>query len=196
MRVACIDLEGVLIQEIWPFLARQTNIEKLSVTTREKADYPALMRNRITLLRLHGLKLRDVQAIVAAIEPFPDALPFLATLSNLYSIRIVSDCFYELAENVLSKLGNPISLCHRLVLDHAGFIVDCSFAARQGKDDVVAGFLASGAEVLAVGDAFNDLAMLRLANAGFLVRPSELTRAAAPDIAIVEHLYEITDAVC
>lgn len=132
--------------------------------------------------------------ILSEITPFPGAADFLARMSEQYTIRILSDCFHEIADPVLSLLGNPTSLCHHLVTDDDGFVVRCEFAPRRGKEDVVAAFLDAGVEVVAVGDAFNDLEMLKLATKGFLVSPSELTRAvAASRICIVEHLFEITD---
>jgi len=192
-QVACIDLEGVLMPEIWPFLARQTGIEAFRETTREVSNYPALMSKRIAALRKHGLKLKVVQAIVAGLDPFPESADFLKVMSQHYSIRIVSDCFYELANTALHLLGDPIALCHNLVVDVEGFIVSCDFAPRLGKEDVVAALLDTGAKVIAVGDAFNDLAMLKRATRGFLLRPSDQTRAAASSMCIVERLEEITD---
>lgn len=195
MKVACIDLEGVLMPELWPHLARQTGIEALAMTTREEPDYRWLMRRRIAALRSHRLKLRDIQAIVAALDPLPDAVEFLERIGDIWHVRILSDCFFELAQTALERLGNPVALCHRLVTDSEGYVVECAFAERRGKEDIVQRLVGDKVEVLAVGDAHNDIAMLRLATHGFLLRPSEHTRLAAPDITVVERLHEVLDAI-
>ncbi|CAM2152620.1 phosphoserine / homoserine phosphotransferase [Pararobbsia alpina] len=195
MKVACIDLEGVLMPELWPHLARQTGIEALALTTRDEPDYRWLMRRRISALRAHRLKLRDVQAIVAALDPLPDAVDFLERIGDTWHVRVLSDCFFELAQDALVRLGNPVALCHRLVTDSDGFIVECAFAERKGKEDIVQRLVGDKVEVLAVGDAHNDIAMLRIATHGFLLRPSEHTRQAAPDITVVESLGEVLEAI-
>ncbi|UXS00100.1 bifunctional phosphoserine phosphatase/homoserine phosphotransferase ThrH [Agrobacterium tumefaciens] len=197
MRIACIDLEGVLIPELWPRIAQASGIEALSITTREEPDYPALMRWRIDHLRKHGLRLRDVQAILADIQPYPEARDFLRQLEQYggYQVHIVSDCFYELADRLLDALGSPEAFCHSLVTDPENWITDCAWADRCGKEEHVARLLKQNCHVLAAGDAFNDLAMLRLAHEGFLVRPSPVTMTAAQDLTVVEHLSEIIEKV-
>jgi len=196
-KIACIDLEGVLMPELWPFLAQQTGNDAFLETTRETPDYEWLMRKRIDALRKQGLRLSDVQAIFSSLSPLEGAEAFLDTLrARDYEIQIVSDCFVELATPILDQLGSPPAQCHRLEVDAAGFVTRCAFAPRRGKEDVVRKYLNEGATVLAVGDAFNDLAMLSLATHGFLVRPSELTRLAAPHLRTVERLDEITEALC
>ncbi|EPP5101056.1 bifunctional phosphoserine phosphatase/homoserine phosphotransferase ThrH [Enterobacter hormaechei] len=193
MRIACIDLEGVLIPELWPLIALASGIEALSITTREEPDYPALMRWRIDHLRQHGLRLRDVQAILAEIQPYPEARDFLHQLEQHggYRVHIVSDCFQELAGSLLDALGSPATFCHSLETDPDNWITGCAWADRNGKEDHIARLLKQGSHVLAAGDAFNDLAMLRLAHDGFLVRPSAATAEAAEDLTVVEHLSEI-----
>lgn len=195
-KVACIDLEGVLMPELWPYLGQQTGNDAFFATTREIPDYDWLMRTRIGAMHESGLRLKDIQAIFAGLAPLEGAEAFLDTLrAQDYEIQIVSDCFIELAAPILAQLGSPSAQCHRLEVDHSGFVTRCAFAPRRGKEDVVRPYLNDGATVLAVGDAFNDLAMLSLATHGFLVRPSEPTRAAAPHLRTVERLDEITDAL-
>jgi phosphoserine / homoserine phosphotransferase len=195
-KVACIDLEGVLVPEMWPYIAERTGVNAFRETTRDVSDYQSLMAKRISALRQHDLRLQNVQEVLSEITPFPDAMDFLSSMSDRYSVRILSDCFHEIADPVLGMLGRPISMCHRLIVDEDGFVVRCEFALRRGKEDVVAAFLGAGAEVVAVGDALNDLEMLKLATAGFLVRPSEQTRAVAPSrVRIVDRLDEITDVL-
>lgn len=191
MKIACIDLEGVLIPELWPLIAQATGISALSITTRDEPDYPALMEWRIRRLRQNGLHLRDVQAVLCDIAPYPEAQAFLHCLEHEYELHIVSDCFYELVAPLLRKLGSPRSYCHSLETDKDDWITACRWADRLGKEDHVAKLLEQNAQVLAVGDAFNDLAMLRLAHDGFLVRPSGATRAVSGDLYTVEHLTDI-----
>lgn len=192
-KIACIDLEGVLVPEMWPYIAEQTGINAFWETTRDVPDYSSLMAKRISALRKHDLRLTELQKILSGLQPFPNAKAFLAAMSEQYSVRILSDCFYEIADPVLDILGRPTTLCHRLVVDDNGFVTRCEFAQRRGKEDVVAAFLGLGVEVVAVGDAFNDLEMLKLASVGFLLRPSDATRAnASSRVHIVESLEEIT----
>lgn len=195
-KIACIDLEGVLMPELWPYLGQQTGNDAFLATTREVPDYDWLMRKRIDALRESDLRLKDVQAIFSALSPLDGAEAFLDTLrAQDYEIQIVSDCFLELAAPILAQLGSPPAQCHRLEVDHGGFVTACAFAPRRGKEDVVRRYLNDGATVLAVGDAFNDLAMLSLATHGFLLRPSIPTRAAAPHLRTVERLDDITEAM-
>jgi phosphoserine/homoserine phosphotransferase len=197
MKIACIDLEGVLIPELWPQIAQATGIEALSITTREEPDYPALMHWRIDHLRKNGLRLRDVQSLIAETRTYPDAVAFLQQLTQQggYRVHIVSDCFYELAGPLLDALGSPEAFCHSLETDAHGWITGCAWADRNGKQEHIARLLEQGCYVLAAGDAFNDLAMLRLAHNGFLVRPSPATMAVAQDLTVVEHLREIIEAI-
>lgn len=197
MRIACIDLEGVLIPELWPRITQASGIAALSITTREEPDYPALMRWRIEHLRQHGLHLRDVQAILADVQPFPEARDFLRQLEQHggYRVHIVSDCFHELAGNLLDTLGSPATFCHSLETNSDNWITGCTWADRNGKEDHVARLLKQGSHAQAAGDAFNDLAMLRLAHDGFLVRPSAAAVAAAQDLVVVEHLSEIVTRI-
>ncbi|GAB7218150.1 bifunctional phosphoserine phosphatase/homoserine phosphotransferase ThrH [Dickeya oryzae] len=197
MKIACIDLEGVLIPELWPQIAQASGIEALSITTREEPDYPALMRLRIEHLRKNGLRLPDVQAMIAKTQTYPDAVVFLQQLTQQrgYRVHIVSDCFYELAGTLLDALGSPESFCHSLETDADGWITGCAWADRNGKEEHISRLLEQGCHVLAAGDAFNDLAMLRLAHNGFLVRPSQATMTAAQDLTVVEHLHEIIEAI-
>ncbi|NWD75708.1 bifunctional phosphoserine phosphatase/homoserine phosphotransferase ThrH [Pseudomonas gingeri] len=192
MKLACIDLEGVLVPELWPAIAAHTGIDALTVTTRDVPDYGALMRTRIEILRDNGLTLAEVTRIIDSVAPFADARAFLEDLSQAgYEVNIISDCFHELADPLLEVLGRPTTMCHRLIVDVSGFITGCDFYKRQGKEDHVAQALAQGFEVLAVGDALNDVGMLRLASQGFLVNPSVTTRQAAPGIRAVSGVSEI-----
>lgn len=191
-KLACIDLEGVLVPELWPKIAVHTGVQALFATTREIPDYDALMRRRIKILRTQGITLEDVRRILSTVEPFVGAAAFLRELEHRgYQVHIISDCFEELAAPLLSLLGDPTTRCHRLTTDHDGFVTGCAYYQRQGKEEHVATALAEGLQVLAVGDAFNDLNMLRQATHGFLVNPSLSTLNAAPDLQVVESLEAI-----
>lgn len=194
-RIACIDMEGVLIPELWPHLAEATGIEELSVTTREVPDYPRLVDRRIGTLRHHGLKLADVQALLDDIEPLPGAEAFLARLAQGFRVSLVSDAFEEMVLPLWRRLGQPQLLCHRLVCDDEGFVQAARYTRTRGKHEVIEALSAEGAWTLAVGDAFNDLSMLRMASKGLLFRPSTQTALAAPDIGIAESYDEVLAAV-
>ncbi|WP_295475668.1 bifunctional phosphoserine phosphatase/homoserine phosphotransferase ThrH [uncultured Pseudomonas sp.] len=191
-KLACIDLEGVLVPELWPTLAVRTGIHELFATTRELPDYDALMRQRIDLLRQHGMTLSDVQRITRTIRPFSGAAGFLQALRDRgYEVQIISDCFHELADSMLRALGRPTIFCHSLTTDSEGFISGCDYYRRRDKEEHVNQAQVDGLHVLAVGDALNDIAMLRRADQGFLVNPSITTLAAAPDLQAVENLEEV-----
>lgn len=192
MKVACIDLEGVLVPELWPHISRHTGIATLNRTTREEPDYPKLMRARIEALRENNLRLSDVRAIVSMLQPYRDARRFLDVLARDRAVFIVSDCFEELAESFfLPGLGYPRLMAHRLDTDADGFITQCRFAQRQGKQEVVNTLVRDGIDVLAVGDALNDIGMLKAATYGYLLRPSPATIAVAGDLPVADSLAEV-----
>ncbi|WP_438282466.1 bifunctional phosphoserine phosphatase/homoserine phosphotransferase ThrH [Pseudomonas alabamensis] len=195
-KLACIDLEGVLIPELWPRIAALTGIRALATTTREVSDYDALMCQRIALLREQGVTLSAVQHLIETVQPFPDSTAFLHTLAAKgYEVILISDCFQELVAPMLRSLGNPAIACHRLLTDCEGFISGCDYFPRRGKETHVEHALAKGLHVVAVGDAFNDVAMLRQASQGFLINPSQATLEAVPDVRAVRSLGEILNAV-
>ncbi|MGS0743150.1 bifunctional phosphoserine phosphatase/homoserine phosphotransferase ThrH [Glaciimonas sp. GG7] len=195
MNIACIDLEGVLAPEMWPHIGLCAGIPGLAITTREEPDYPQLMRRRIALLRQHGLKLIDVQRIVATLPVLDGAADFVSALSRNYRVLVVSDAFIELAVQFCVPLGAPEFQCHRLSVANDGLIDGCHFLPRRGKEETVRVFQEAGHHILAVGDAFNDLAMLHLADLGFLFRPSQQTVNAAGDLQVVGSYDEILCAV-
>lgn len=195
MNIACIDLEGVLAPEMWPHVGLCAGIPELAITTREEPDYPQLMRRRISLLRQHGLKLIDVQRIVASLPVLDGAADFVSALRRDYRVLVVSDAFTELAAQFGAPLGAPEFQCHRLSIAGDGFIDGCRFLPRGGKEETVRLFQEAGHHILAVGDAFNDLAMLHLADLGFLFRPSQQTVNAAGDLRVVDCYEEILRAI-
>lgn len=194
--VACIDLEGVLIPELWPMLADATGIENLAQTTREEPDYCALMERRLCLLRQHGLRLADVRRHIREARPEPGAAEFLQALERRCEILLVSDAFAQMVEPIVAKFSARTTLlCHTFRMDSDGFIDACIYAQRQGKEDVVKQLQAGGRKVLAVGDAFNDLQMLDIADRGYLFRPSASTmQAAAANLLVIQSYAQIEEA--
>ncbi|MES2074213.1 MAG: bifunctional phosphoserine phosphatase/homoserine phosphotransferase ThrH [Pseudomonadota bacterium] len=195
MNIACIDLEGVLVPEMWPHVGQLARIPGLAVTTREEPDYPRLMLRRIALLRRSGLRLVDVQRIVATLRPLHGAADFLAALRRQHQVLVLSDAFVELAAPFVAALGTVELQCHRLSVDADGFIDGCCFLPRRGKEETVQQLQQEGHRVLAVGDALNDLAMLRQADLGFLFQPSPQTLQAAGDLRVALDYDDILAAV-
>lgn len=177
--VLALDLESVLVPEIWEAVARAAGVPELAATTRDIADYELLMQRRIALCRANGLTLPALRKIVTAMGPLPGAPEFLAWAQTRALVVIVSDTFHELAGPILAKLGNPLMLCNRLTLDDHGYIAGCELRDGSGKVGAIERFRRLGLPVLAVGDSFNDLAMLEAADAPFLFRPAARVADAA-----------------
>jgi phosphoserine/homoserine phosphotransferase len=188
MQVVCLDLEGVLVPEIWIAFAERTGIPELRRTTRDEPDYGKLMRFRIGLLRERGLKLADIQAVIAGMAPLPGAQDFLDGLRAHYQVIILSDTFYEFADPLMRQLGRPTLLCHRLEVDEAGFVTGYRLRQADPKRHAVNAFKSLNFQVLAAGDSFNDTGMLAAADAGFFIHPPESIVAQFPQFP-VHHDY-------
>ncbi len=173
MNIACLDFEGVLIPEIWVGLAERTGIEELRATTREVPDYDQLMRQRLAVMTAHGLGLKDIQAAADALEPLPGALEFLNWLRTEYQVAIVSDTFYELAMPLVRKLGYPTLLCHKLQVGADGMITGYTLRQPNPKRHAVLGFKSMQYKVVATGDSYNDVPMLKEADRGWFFGPPE-----------------------
>ena len=191
MKIACLDFEGVLVPEIWVNLAEQTNIEELRVTTRDIADYDELMRFRLDLMAKHGLSYEDLNKAAEKLEPLPGALEFLVWLRSNYQVAIISDTFYELAGPLLSKLDNPMTLCHRLTVGSDGNIIDYRLRQVDPKRHCVKAFQSLGYEVVAAGDSYNDISMLEQAENGNLFQPSEKVVNDFPDFPVALNYEEL-----
>jgi phosphoserine/homoserine phosphotransferase len=170
MDLACLDLEGVLVPEIWIRVAETTGIDELRLTTRDIADYDQLMRHRMDLLDEHGIGLSKIQAVIAAMGPMPGAADFLNWLRARFQVVILSDTFYEFAMPLMAQLGHPTLLCHRLRVE-SDRITGYTLRQPDSKRAAVRAFHHLNFRVVAAGDSYNDVAMLAEADAGILFRP-------------------------
>ena len=173
MRIICLDLEGVLIPEIWISLADITGIEKLKLTTRDIEDYDKLMSFRLKILREKKLKINDILKAVDVLNPFEGAIEFINNLSNNNQVIILSDTFYEISYPLLKKLGNPTIFCHHLSVDNSGEILGYKLRQKNQKKSSVEALKSLNFEVFAAGDSFNDVDMLKSADFGVWFKPPE-----------------------
>ena len=180
MQVVCLDLEGVLIPEIWIAFSERTGIPEFRRTTRDEPDYDKLMRFRIGLLEQHGLKLADIQAVIGGMAPMEGAKAFLDDLRTRYQVIILSDTFYEFADPMMRHLGRPTLFCHKLVIDDAGYVRDYKLRQPNQKAHAVNALKSLNFQVIAAGDSYNDTGMLAAADAGFFIHPPESIVAQFP----------------
>ena len=182
MNIVCLDLEGVLVPEIWIAFAEATGIPEFRRTTRDEPDYDRLMRFRIDLLDRHGLGLKEIQDVIAGVDPLPGAKEFLDALRARTQVLILSDTFYEFAMPLMKKLGYPTLMCNSLDVSPEGRIVGYRMRCPQSKLTTVKSLQGCGFGTVAAGDSFNDLAMIRASKAGFLFRSTDAIKAANPDL--------------
>lgn len=186
------DLEGVLAPEMWPHLAAVFDIEALSLTTRDIPDYRGLMQRRLTLLFTHGIGIADVCRAVADLEPLAGAIGFLERARSYGRVVIVSDSFHPMNQSLLEALGVQTILCHRFLIDQRDVIADCVYwNDLAGKHLCLGRYPAGCMPTFAIGDAFNDLSMIRAADAGVLFDPSPATAAAASDLPATRSYQEV-----
>lgn len=173
MHIICSDLEGVFVPEIWINVAERTGIDALRLTTRDISDYDVLMKRRLAILDENGLKLKDITDVIATMDPLPGARAFLDWLRARTQVVIVSDTFVEFARPLMEKLGWPTLLCHGLTIDDSGAIADYNLRQADGKRKVVQAFKNLDYRVLAMGDSYNDVNMLKEAHQGVLFCPPQ-----------------------
>ena len=195
MQFICLDLEGVLVPEIWIAFAERTGIAEFRRTTRDEPDYDRLMRWRLALLREHGLKLADIQGVIAGMAPLPGAVEFLDDLRARYQVAILSDTFYEFADPLMRQLGRPTLLCHRLEVDADGFVADYRLRQPDQKRCAVDALRSLNYRVLAAGDSFNDTGMLDAADAGFFIHPPPAVAAQFPQFPVCGGFAELRAAL-
>ena len=171
MHIICSDLEGVFVPEIWINVAERTGIDDLRLTTRDIADYDELMQRRLSILDKHGLKLKDITDVIAGMEPLPGARAFMDWLRARVQVIVVSDTFVEFGRPLMAKLGWPTLLCHGLTIGADGAIAGYTLRQADGKRRVVEAFKQLNYNVLAMGDSYNDINMLKAADRGVLFRP-------------------------
>jgi phosphoserine / homoserine phosphotransferase len=195
VQVVCLDLEGVLVPEIWIEFSRRTGIAAFSRTTRDEPDYDKLMRFRIALLDQHGLKLPDIQAVIGGMAPLDGARAFLDRLRARYQVLILSDTFYEFAEPLMQQLGRPTLFCHRLVADATGRIVDYQLRQAEQKRQAVTALKSLNFQVIAAGDSYNDTAMLQAADAGIFIHPPPAIAEQFPQFPVTNSYPELDAAI-
>ena len=191
MNIVCLDLEGVLVPEIWIAFAEASGIPELKRTTRDEPDYDKLMKYRLDILREHGLGLNEIQATIAKIDPMPGAKKFLDELRSITQAIILSDTFSQFAKPLMEKLGWPAIFCNELVVADDGTITDYHLRCEKTKLTTVRALQSCGFETIASGDSFNDLAMIQASKAGFLFRAPDSIKADYPDIPACETYDEL-----
>ncbi len=193
--IACLDLEGVLVPEIWIGIAEHTGIAELSLITRDIPDYDVLMKQRLALLAQHDLGIDSINKVIESMEPLPGALEFLRWLRQRYQLIIVSDTYYEFAAPLLRQLGWPTLFCNSLDIDTAGRIVNYHVRQPDPKRQVVTALHALKFRVIAAGDSYNDLGMLMEADVGILFRPPEAINAEYPQFPVASTYDELRAAI-
>lgn len=195
MNVVCLDLEGVLVPEIWIAFAEASGIPELKRTTRDEPDYDKLMRYRLDILDAHGLGINKIQQVIATIDPMPGARAFLDALRPLTQVIIISDTFSQFAKPLMEKLGWPTLFCNELVIEDDGHIAGYKLRCEQTKLTTVRALHTAGLETIAAGDSHNDLGMIRDSKAGFLFRSPDAIKAENPDVPAFEEYDELLDAI-
>ncbi len=195
MFVTCLDLEGVLVPEIWIAFAQESGIPELKRTTRDEPDYNKLMNWRLGILKEHGLGLKEIQAVIAKIDPLPGAREFLDALRSETQAIILSDTFEQFAKPLMEKLGWPTIFCNSLEVAPSGEITGFKMRCDHSKLTTVKALQSAGFDTIAAGDSFNDLEMIRASKAGFLFRSPDRIKADNPDLPAFESYDEMLSAI-
>ena len=195
MYITCLDVEGVLVPEIWIAFAKASNIPELKKTTRDEPDYDKLMKWRLGILKEHGLGLKEIQETIAKIDPLPGAKEFLDELRTFSQVILISDTFTQFATPLMEKLGWPTLFCNTLEVAEDGEITGFKMRVEQSKLSTVKALQSIGFDTIASGDSYNDLGMIRAGKAGFLFRSTEQIKADNPDIPAYETYEELLTAI-
>ena len=195
MYITCLDLEGVLVPEIWIAFAEASGIPELKRTTRDEPDYDKLMNWRLDILRQHGLGLKEIQETIEKIDPMPGAKEFLDELRSLCQVIIISDTFTQFAAPLMKKLGMPTIFCNSLEVADNGEITGFQMRCKQSKLTTVKALQSIGYDTIASGDSFNDLGMIKASKAGFLFRSTDAIKAEYPQFPAFETYDELLDAI-
>lgn len=195
MNVVCLDMEGVLVPEIWIAFSEATGIPELRRTTRDEPDYDKLMKFRIGILKEHGLGLNEIQKVIATIDPLDGAKEFLDELRSITQVLILSDTFEQFAMPLMKKLGYPTLFCNTLEVGEGGEITGYKLRVEKSKLTTVKALQSIGFETIASGDSFNDLAMIQASKAGFLFKSTEKIKADYPEIPAFEEFPDLLNAI-
>ena len=195
MNIVCLDMEGVLVPEIWIAFAEASGIPELKRTTRDEPDYDKLMRFRLGILKEHGLGLKEIQATIATIDPLPGAKEFLDKLRQETQVVILSDTFEQFAKPLMAKLGWPSIYCNTLEVAPDGTITGYKMRCEQSKLTTVRALQSCGFDTIAAGDSFNDLAMIQASKAGFLFKSTDAIKQAHPELPAYEEFDDLLHAI-
>lgn len=195
MEIVCLDMEGVLVPEIWIAFAKATGIEELKRTTRDEPDYDKLMNWRLDILRQHGLGLKEIQDVISTIDPIPGAKEFLDELRSMTQVIIISDTFTQFAAPLMKKLGYPTLFCNSLEVADNGEITGFKMRCEKSKLTTVKALQSIGFDTIASGDSHNDLGMIQASKAGFLFKSTDQIKADYPDIPAYEEFDELLEAI-
>lgn len=195
MNIVCLDLEGVLVPEIWIAFAKETGIPELEKTTRDEPDYDKLMNYRINILKEHGLGLKEIQETIAKIDPMPGAKEFLDELRSITQVIIISDTFSQFAGPLMKKLGRPTIFCNELEVAEDGEITGFRMRCEQSKLTTVKALQSIGYDTIASGDSHNDLGMIQASKAGFLFRSTDAIKKDYPELPAYETYDELLAAI-
>ena len=191
--LACLDLEGVLLPEIWIKFAEKTGIEELKLTTRDIPDYDELMQGRLSILRDKNLKIQDIQDVIATLSPLDGAVDFLNWLKSEFQVIILSDTFYQFAGPLMKQLAYPTLFCHNLIIDDKGVIVDYKLRQQDQKTKAVKALQSLNLKVISAGDSYNDIGMLQQADGGILFCPPQNVIDEFPQFPVAKTYEEFKD---
>ncbi len=195
MNIVCLDMEGVLVPEIWIAFAEATGIPELKRTTRDEPDYDKLMKYRLNILKEHGLGLKEIQDTIATIDPLPGAKEFLDELRTITQVIILSDTFEQFAKPLMKKLDWPTIFCNTLEVADDGMITGYKMRCAQSKLTTVRALQSAGYDTIAAGDSFNDLGMIQASKAGFLFKSTEKIKADYPELPAFEEFPDLLNAI-
>lgn len=195
MHIVCSDLEGIFTPEIWINVAERTGIEELRLTTRDISDYDVLMRRRLTILQKNGLKLKDITDAISTMDPLKGAVEFLDWLRSVTQIIMVSDTYEEFAKPLMEKLGWPTLFCNTLTIGPDGSIADYNLRQKDGKCKAVLSLKRLNYTVIAIGDSYNDINMMKQADTAFLFRPPDNVKEEFPEFPVSYKYYELKDLI-
>ena len=195
LNIVCLDLEGVLVPEIWIAFSQESGIPELKRTTRDEPDYNKLMNWRIGILKEHGLGLKEIQETISRIDPLPGAKEFLDSLRDMTQVIILSDTFTQFAHPLMKKLGLPTIFCNTLEVADSGEITGFKMRCENGKLNTVKALQSVGFDTIASGDSYNDLGMIKASKAGFLFRSTDKIKADNPDLPAFEEYDDLLEAI-